>query len=169
VNGNSGPARYWKNGIVQNLADSTHKGYANAIAVSGNDVYVVGYLSNSAHPDAVLWKNGVLVPLTDGTRYSLAYAVAISGNDVYVAGVEYNAQNVVVAKYWKNGAGIDLTDGTRSASANAIVLSGSDIYIAGREWNGSVYEVKYWKNTYPVIIENRINGLPVGIAVGAGQ
>ena len=47
----------WKNGIPMNLTDSAYETFANSVAVSGNDVYVVG---NEFSPNggAIYWKNG---------------------------------------------------------------------------------------------------------------
>jgi uncharacterized membrane protein len=58
---------YWKNGVFTTLP-TTGGSSTNAIAVSGNDVYVAGYnaASNSGYTtytQAVYWKNGTLTTL----------------------------------------------------------------------------------------------------------
>jgi hypothetical protein len=116
----------WKNGAAVPLTDGWNDS-ANAVTVSGSDVYVAG-ASNGA---AVLWKNGAPVPLADGTR---ANAVAVSGSDVYVAGSRGDD-----AVLWKNGVATLLAGGT---SANAVALSGNDVYVAG----ASPKAAMVWKN-----------------------
>ena len=108
-------AKYWKNGIVQNLPNGT---YANSVYVSGNDVYVAGGNGYSA---AVLWKNGIAQNLPNGDYASSVY---VSGNDVYVAGT-YSWDAAVL---WKNGIAQNLPNGDYASS---VYVSGNDVYVAG--------------------------------------
>ena len=74
-----------------------------SVAVSGTDVYVAGFYTNtSGKQAAVYWKNGTLVPLHDtATGNAQAKAIAVSGTNVYVAGwVDEGTKSAVV---WKNG------------------------------------------------------------------
>jgi hypothetical protein len=82
---------YWVNGTEMPL---TGNGYVNAMAVSGNDVYIAGFTSGAEQ--AVYWKNGQPVTLPNGTS---ATGIAVSGNDIYVCG--NGGSNDAV--YWKNG------------------------------------------------------------------
>jgi len=84
---------YWVNG--QETLLSGIPAYVNAMAVSGNDVYIAGYTAYGPN-QACYWKNGQLDTLTDG---SSATGIAVSGNDVYVCG--NGGSNDAV--YWKNG------------------------------------------------------------------
>ena len=104
-------AKYWKNGIPFSLNDASKRGAATSIAVSGNDLYVAGYLANvptsgvpgDYSPHAVYWNNGNPTFLPENTRpvengywnnypisstISLANSIFISGSDVYIAGQE---------------------------------------------------------------------------------
>ena len=143
--GSSYLPNYSKNGIITNLSDGTHhQGGAQAIAVSGTNVYVAGVLRDSTGVvTAVYWKNGVAKNLTDGTNEAWAHSIAVFGNDVYVAG--YDGR---VAKYWKNGVAVSLNDGTEVASAFSVMVSGSDVYVAGTIYNAQSnnYSSLYWKN-----------------------
>ena len=64
---------------------------ANAIAVSGGNVYVAGSASNSTGQTAVYWLNdGAATTLPSGMTISEANAIAVSGGNVYVAGYQEN-------------------------------------------------------------------------------
>jgi hypothetical protein len=140
--GSANEAVYWKNGTMVKLGSAPS--LANAIAVSGTDVYVAGYASINDVYVAAYWKNGVLQPLAGNIAHSGANAIAISGTDVYVAGIA--GDNGSIATYWKNGVEIPLETSTAS-SANALVISGSDVYIAGSYTNASYKKAAvYWKN-----------------------
>jgi len=83
---------YWVNGQETPLPGG---GYVNAMAISGNDVYIAGFTAYG--PDqAAYWKNGQLVTLPNG---SSATGITVAGNDVYVCGNGGNNNAV----YWKNG------------------------------------------------------------------
>lgn len=109
-------ARLWKNGQSIPLANG-EGAIATSIAISSNDVHVVGnkYLGNTSI--AMYWKNGQAFQLTDGRSPSTATAVSVLGAEVYIAGSEGN-----YAKYWINGVPNNLTDGKFSASANSIFV-----------------------------------------------
>ena len=58
-------AVYWKNGIVTKLSYGTLSG-AFAVAVNGNDIYVVGNgIAPNGNQVPVYWKNGIPVQLSD--------------------------------------------------------------------------------------------------------
>lgn len=58
---NYATAAYWKNGTEIKLADSGLYAGANALTVSGNDIYVTGYTPGGSNNRfmAASWKNGV--------------------------------------------------------------------------------------------------------------
>jgi hypothetical protein len=112
-------ALYWKNGTPVFLTtEQTNGAAANAISVSGSDVYVAGNLADGAgNNHAVYWKNGAANQLS--ANVSGAYAITILDGDIYVAGVDY-VKGVGYATYWKNGAATHLGGG---GSARAIAVS----------------------------------------------
>jgi hypothetical protein len=138
-------AKYWKNGVETKLTDGTNHANAYAIAVSGNDVYVVG---SDGVSGTRLWKNGTAINLP-GLRGP--YSIAVAGNDVYV-GCNQLIGTTEVAVYWKNGQVVTLSDGTRDALLRSIAVdnngvvhaTGSEIdpvnvpvprYSVGKYWN----------------------------------
>ncbi|QEC75771.1 FKBP-type peptidyl-prolyl cis-trans isomerase N-terminal domain-containing protein [Mucilaginibacter ginsenosidivorax] len=64
--GNGGVGKYWKNGRQMGLtggADQYASPYPKSIAVSGNDVYIVGI--DQSNSNYMLWKNGQYTALTN--------------------------------------------------------------------------------------------------------
>ncbi len=151
---------YWKNGvatILPNPLPGFINGFADGIAVSGNDVYMVGYDDQGEY-----WKNGTAMPLTGGQGAN-PWAIALSGNDVYIAGQVNNANNFFVATLWKNGTAAPLSDGTSNAVAFSITINGSDVYTAGYTSKGNKPIPTYWQNSRPVSF--KYIGSLTGIAV----
>lgn len=132
--------------------------FANAVFVSGTDVYEAGCQNNetSGLAMATIWKNGNATTLTTGTgSVAVATAVFAVGNDVYVAGYEqedYYGNGSQFAKYWKNGVAVKLS--SASSGATGITVFGNDVYISGWENNGNNLVAKYWKNGVPVNLGN---------------
>lgn len=91
---------YWKNGNLTQL--STNYGVANAIAVSGNDVYIGGELQTASGYQATYWKNGTPVSLTTNSLFASVLDMTVDGSTVYAAG--YDAPNLVSGRmcWWKN-------------------------------------------------------------------
>lgn len=134
-------AAYWKVDAAGNVervvlySDTDKSGYqaqGNAIAVSGTDVYVAGWVDEGAR-SAVLWKNGAATVL-HGTDTSDGLGIAVSGADVYVAGY-YSPPSKEVSCWWKvDGVGnvtkVDLYDANYSRAAG-ITVSGTDVFGVG--------------------------------------
>lgn len=168
-----GESGYWKNGQKVFWSGT---GTSRSIAISGNDVYIVGSDKRK------YWKNGQAVPLTGVDPYYDIYltSITVSGNDVYVAGFAdgyRGGKQINEAVYWKNGqinilATHVFTIGVNSrVHANAIAVSGSDVYVAGEETNSNgVYVAKYWKNEQPIVLTNgQYNSEANSIVVAGGD
>ena len=148
-------AQYWKNGVPISLTDGRFYSAANAIAVSGSDVYTAGTERNSLGKSvAKYWKNDAEVTLTNGMQDASVESIFVSDEIVYVSGYEWNTTNKTVAKYWKNGMEVMLTNGVQDAFAGSIFVSDGDVYVAGYENNGSKFIAKYWKNGTEVLLTN---------------
>lgn len=146
----------WKNSVKQHLTTNTsgERYAANAIYVSGSDVYVAGQMDEKA----ALWKNGVYQELVcEGSAkvgysaQSNATSVFVSGNDVYVAGVANfppsGTLNGIPDRkpvIWKNGVAQVLSDDY--GYLNSVYVSGSDVFAVG--FNG-----QYWKNGVLQVID----------------
>ncbi|MFI5192645.1 MAG: hypothetical protein ACHQD7_01270 [Chitinophagales bacterium] len=125
--------------------DSAHSG-ANAIALSGTDVYIAGIAGDNGSI-ATYWKNGVEVPL-ENSPGSRANGIGISGSDVYVAGSYTNGSFKKAAVYWKNGVRVSLNDASvdtvvTDTYAPAIAVSGADVHVTGYM---NMISGLYWKN-----------------------
>ena len=138
-------ATIWKNGVATPLpnSESTLDSEADAIAVSGSDIYVIGKIHVGTSYTSGYWKNGVFSALASGG--SNALAIVVNGSDVYIAG---NVGNN--AAYWKNGTLnlIARQDSNTFYQANSIAVNGNDVYLAGFSGNAITGGTKaiVWKN-----------------------
>lgn len=139
-----GKAVYWKNGVEVDLAPS---GTAQAITVSGSDIYVGGYISDGQNIEATYWKNGQQIQL-EGAGVSHVFGIALNGTDVYCVGDLFgpqgNGQDSVT--YWVNGARMHYSPNI-NGQATSIIFAGSEMYVGGQIWdlNGNDTAV-VWKN-----------------------
>src|SRR6202012_2212785 len=105
----------------------------SGIFVSGNDVYVAGYISGETFPQALYWQNGVVHKV--GPPNSAALCISVSGNDVYVGGyISKGADSYGVI--WKNGVEIPLGNANEECTVSSILVSGGDIYFVGTDFVG---------------------------------
>jgi hypothetical protein len=110
----SAGAVYWKNGIkstLYNPADTTViRTSATGIAVSGDNVYVIGYI-NKIH--AVYWNNGILTrlnnPFTAMNISDNKNKIILKDTSIYIS--------LNTADYWKDGQLIHAGNGYGSSIA----------------------------------------------------
>jgi len=143
-------AKYWKNGIDVQLSTGSEQHIVTGIAVSNDDVHVVGMMGGFREV-AKYWKNGVETILSPLSYHSSAEDIAISGSDVYIVGRINDSMGYSMAQIWKNGIATILPEGT---SATGIAVVGNDIYVSGTGLNGVTSVAKYWKNGVPVNLSN---------------
>lgn len=143
----------WKNGVpTTNQLSGNRSHYAQAIAVSGNDVYTTGFENQIGQWKCQVWKNGNF-QYSLGSGYSYGNGIAVAGSDIYVTGGGYvSSPRNYSAMLWKNQSGPATTLASNSSDAvgNAIVISGTDIYVAGNENNNG----RIWKNGVAQTLNN---------------
>jgi hypothetical protein len=139
-------ALYWKNEEENYLSDPyTETAQANAINLSGNDIYVAGYrIKSTSESQAGYWKNGTFTALFS-ERYKQAECrdIAVINNTVYAVGyADIGVGSPQLAGiFWKNGDSTILKkDGY--TMLNALKVMDNNVYIAGTNFpNGA-----YWTN-----------------------
>lgn len=160
---------YWVNDtlIILPVSEVGRIGWAYAIKVIEDDVYVAGFVENT-DGDLVpcFWVNGERTDLSD--TIGVAYGIDVVGNDVYTAGPNYpySYSTDFAPYYWKNRirVGMPVIDATRPAEAHGVQVVENTIYTAGFTNNNSGDEVPcYWLNH-----NNRVD-LPVIDPTKAGQ
>jgi hypothetical protein len=137
-------ALFWKNGMFADLTNRTTGSNANAVYVSGSDVYVGG----RENMVAKIWKNGVATSLSNGTLFNMITTLYVNGTDVYAGGYEMlSPGGISIAKYWKNGVATNLSNGITSATTNSIFVFGTDVFVCGMN-DGNI---TIWKNGVPTV------------------
>ena len=133
----------WKNGQTITFPDYT---YAHGVAVSGNDVYVLGDKGNQSY----YWKVGQPQPIMlEGS----GYVITVSGKDVYVGGSDNKVSGLPC--YWKDGQKISLpvNNSTDYGAVSGIAVSGSDVYMSGYNVSSTgISTAVYWKNRQQVVL-----------------
>lgn len=151
---------------------------ADAIVVTGGNVYVAGTASNSTSESALYWVNGTLTTLSppSGMTNPTASAIAVSGGNVYIAGSASYSAGIVTAVLWVNGTPTTLSPpgGMANCGATAIAVSGGDVYLVGTAWNSDIDDwATYWVNGAATLLPMP-SGLTVdfyatGVAVSVGD
>jgi hypothetical protein len=87
---------YWKNGVWAAINNGAFLPYA--ITSSGTDVYISGYIYNSAKTSTlgVYWRNGILNTIDNALN---ATTLVAYGSDIYIVGIDGSRNQVI----WKNG------------------------------------------------------------------
>lgn len=150
-NPDSAHALLWTNGAPLYLSSAKTNTVADAVTVSGNDVYACGTTTiGDTAAVAVLWKNGVATLLHSGQMNNgFATALSVQGNDVYVVFNEMDPVTaMLVPKLWKNGSITPLTTnaGVRNGTATGLFVSGTDVYIVFNEDGTDTIIPKLWHN-----------------------
>lgn len=161
-------AKLWKNGIETALNDSSGYNFVTSMALSGNDVYEVGYGLgfNSTEYEAKVWKNGLLQPAIQSSFRAFLYGIAIDGNDIYYAGFSPNMYtDQANATLWKNNARVWVTAANVQSQFNAITIKDNDIYLASQEYIGSWITKLYKNKVDSTYTDNTTESVPKSILV----
>ena len=130
--------RFWKIGhetiLSKTVAGITFKSAeAHAIAISNNDIYVVGYgIDMNGATSALIWKNGKTDTLARPAKSSTgvvinrrALSIAVFGSDIYIGGDDYTGIAATFptggAVLWKNGVPTSYGDYPNSFSTIVVV------------------------------------------------
>jgi hypothetical protein len=118
-------ATYWKNGLSHKLTNGLNTGFAQSIAVNGNDVFIAGYEFSAAGTYPKLWKNGILSDEIESSKITKVQSVAVFGTDVFIAGYSWNSTGSYnQASYCKNGVPVLLENtGFTTSVANSIFVT----------------------------------------------
>lgn len=173
ISGFNRVAKYWKNTTAYSLTDGTKNASVSDIAIDkiGN-IYVIGTDDNVHRP--VLWKNSAVQSLSTSNenRYVREIAVSDAGN-FYIAGNSSSYANTPsVAILWKNAQEVHLTSGATSGRGMHVALDNNDVYVLGDENTKGIYEsggkliAKYWKNGFPILIDEDQEEVLVSVVSG---
>lgn len=136
---------YWVDGQMVSLATDPNaypQAYVTtAICVSGNDIYVTGYLGDELNTGkgAYLWKNGAIQKLSD--KESEARDVCVYNNKVYVVGSEkYTDGGFQKSVMWVNGTVQDVqvtSNNGLGSKATAVAIKDGKPYVVAEGTCGS--------------------------------
>jgi hypothetical protein len=138
--GTSHKVMYWKNGVM-NVLES---GYFNCMDVSGNDVYIGGFIGDPGRYVGVYWKNGVRHDLVTagGNKPVTITSIFAYDNDVYVTGGGGSTL------YWKNGQSVGGFG--NMGYPMSVVVDNSNVYVLENfvlpMASGSKSIILLWKN-----------------------
>jgi hypothetical protein len=120
-------AAYWKDGQLTTLVDTSLLSEAQDIAVSGDDIYVTGFQSNTTTGwEGVYWKNNQPFSISPEGNVNLRSISVING-DIYVAG-DYRAVtgkgtlSPATASYWLNGTRVQCGSGSKTSYSFAMCV-----------------------------------------------
>lgn len=141
---------YWKNNVITRLTQG-ETGSAQSIVVSGQDIYVLGYMDGTG---STVWKNGTVLYQFPNSTFS---SLAVSGSDVYMAGESFIQEgNYGINRVWKNGTVLYERE---NCVFNALAVSESDVYTAGKGYNSQgVLVATIWKNNTVIFQGNNALG-----------
>ena len=144
VGGNSYNAVLWKDGELSVLGDESMT-TANAVALDGEDVYVVGQVWGGNGWEACVWKNGVSSALSYSGFPTYPNDVFVSQDgSVLVCGYSVTENpRATVPVLWKDGVAQLLPSESSLSEAGAVAEYEGKVYAAGYDYNTD-YEVGHY-------------------------
>ncbi|MBN2102934.1 putative Ig domain-containing protein [bacterium] len=155
-------------------------GTVNAIAVSGNDIYVGGWItqaSNTAANNIAKWDGHSWSALGTGLN-SHVDAIAVNGTDIYVVGNFTQAGGIEashIAKWdghqWSALGGGIVFDGGYTQYAGAVAVDGNNVYAGGNFTRAGSIEVNHiakWDGTAWSALGSGVGGGVYTIAYAEG-
>jgi len=161
-------AKLWKNGTETALNDSSGYSFVTSMALSGNDLYEVGYgiRTNSTGYEAKIWKNGLLQPAILYSSRAYLYGIAVDSNDIYYAGFTTNIYtNKTNATLWKNSVPVWVITDDAFSQFNTIAINDNDIYLASQEYVGGWIAKLYKNKADSTYTDNTTVSIPKSILI----
>ncbi len=109
---------YWRNGVPTtfNTGKVTGRVISRSIAVSGDNIHIVGNVYTNEGDVGFHWKNGTSTNLDPKSLSCEARSIVIRDEEVYIGGFATNNKGKTVAQYWKNGIPIPVKSNPNSSS-----------------------------------------------------
>jgi hypothetical protein len=153
-------ARYWKDGVENQLPTEGRPGVAKAIWATADGVIAAGRVreQGSVLSQPCYWINDQLFELDNqaGSSFCSVEDLFVTGNEtVHLAGHVRAESGYNKAVYWSGSIAVELTDGSKDAEAHGICVVGNDVYVCGYEDSqtfGGVRVAKYWLNGVEVML-----------------
>ena len=184
-------AALWVDGQLTVLPGAAFENSANAVAVSGADVYVGGFTQNNGNGSVpVIWKNGVASVLTEGITGAPANEtvqaggvgqIIVAAGNVYASGTQEiydltapNTYTVLqTATLWTNGTPATLTNYPASSEVFSLDISGSSVYMGGfilpQQALGTEYIPTIWNNGVVASPALGDGGIVISLAVNGSN
>ena len=124
-----GYSGYWINDIWHELPQ---KGEYNGIAVSGDDVYVIGFVDNCGYWHNEEWHE---LPKPVSSTCISPWSIAVFDRDVYITGRYSGTDGINHPCYWRNGILHLLAEPTDAAGSFAVAVAMANVKRTNKEEN----------------------------------
>ncbi len=145
-NGITSPVLWTGTSVAFLNESTTDTGSATGIFIDDNDIYISGYVGDTA----LVWHNGVADTLSSGPDNGKCVANCIypDGSTIYAAGYTVGGDGGQIPVYWLDSEMIELTEADTGVATGITMMDG-DVYICGYIYDGSTTIATLWKNGSP--------------------